>query len=267
MMIISTKMQTDINKKLNAIIVDDEQDGREVLFQLLGKYAPNVTVVGEAEDADIACKLIDELRPHLVFLDIQMVGKNGFSVLETCGEIDFEVIFVTSYEQYAITAIKFNALDYLLKPLDVDELKLAIEKAVKRIDSRLEYEERIKNLLKDLERNQAPTKIAVHLNDSVYIVNLNEVMYVEADGNYCRIVMEQKQVYLVTRMLKELEEYLGPQSFFVRISKSVLINMDFIVKYSKGEPCILTLKDNQHFEVSRRKKQEILDKLKQREQE
>ncbi|MNK06336.1 Transcriptional regulatory protein YehT [compost metagenome] len=257
-------MQIDFHKQIKAIIVDDEQDGREVLSHLISVYAPNVVIVGQAEDADTACELIDQLQPHLVFLDIQMVGKNGFSVLETYNKIDFEVIFVTSYEQYSLTAIKFNALDYLLKPLDIDELKASINKATNRIGTKLEYEARIKNLLENLNRKQTPKKIAVHLKDSVHMVNLAEVMYIEADGNYCHIFTQQNQTYMTTRMLKEFEEYLGEQSSFVRINKSILANPDFIVKYSKGEPCILTMENSQTFEVSRRKKQEILDKLNSR---
>ncbi len=257
-------MQIDPYRQISAIIVDDEQDGREVLSHLLGVYAPNITIIGQAEDAETACKLIDELQPHLIFLDIQMVGRNGFSVLQAYDDINFEVIFVTSYEQYSLTAIKFNALDYLLKPLDIEELKAALDKVNNRIGTKLAYETQIKNLLENLERKQTPKKIAVHLKDSVHMVNLNEVMYVEADGNYCHIATQHNQTFMITRMLKEFEDYLGESSSFVRINKSVITNLNFISKYSKGEPCILTMDNKQTFEVSRRKKQEILDRLKDR---
>lgn len=252
----------EMKDKISALIVDDEQDGREVLAQLIHIHAPNVFIVGEAADADTACKLIDRFQPHLVFLDIQMAGKNGFSVLEQYEKINFEVIFVTSYEQYSLTAIKFNALDYLLKPIDTEELKLAIYKATDRIGTKWEYETRISNLLESLDRQQSPRKIAVHVRDSVYMINLSEVLYIEADGNYCKIATQQHDTYMVTRMLKEFEEYLGPQSSFIRISKSAIVNLDFIIKYSKGEPCILTMANQHTFEVSRRKKQDILDILK-----
>ncbi|RYE51605.1 MAG: response regulator [Sphingobacteriales bacterium] len=138
-----------MNKQIDAIIVDDEQDGREVLQHLLSLHAHSImVVVGWAISADEACKLIEELKPALVFLDIQMAGKSGFKVLSQYKEINFEVIFVTSYDQYALTAIRFNALDYLLKPIAIDELKAATEKAIKRIHAEVDDEQRIKLIRK-----------------------------------------------------------------------------------------------------------------------
>ena len=254
----------NIIHKLRALIVDDELDGREVLAHLLKPFADKVEIVGMARDAEEACALIDSLLPDLVFLDIQMAGKNGFSVLENFAKLDFEVIFVTSFEQYSLTAIKFNALDYLLKPVDVQELAMAVNKAVTRISTKLAYELRINSLLESLNRRKSPKRMAVHVRDSVHMVDLSEVMYILAEGNYCRMVMESGDSFLVSRMLREFEEYLGEFSVFMRINKSTLANPDFMVKYSKGEPCIVTMRDIRTFEVSRRKKQEILDLLKNR---
>jgi len=251
-----------MSKQINAIIVDDEQDGREVLQQLLAMHAPEIKVIAQADSADQACTLIDSLHPELVFLDIQMAGKSGFSVLEHYHNINFEVIFVTSYDQYALTAIRFNALDYLLKPIAVDELKFAAQKAVARITTKQEYEDRIKNLLESLDERKGSKKIAVHVKESVHLISVDEMMYVKAAGNYSCVVMHDKNTYMVSRMLKEFEDYLRNTSPFMRINKSTLANPSYISKYSKGEPCIVTMADGQTFEVSRRKKQEILDWLK-----
>ena len=254
-----------MNKQIDAIIVDDEQDGREVLQHLLSLHAHGIKVVGWASSAGEACKLIDELKPALVFLDIQMAGKSGFEVLSQYKEINFEVIFVTSYDQYALTAIRFNALDYLLKPIAVDELKAATEKAIKRIHAKVDDEQRIKSLLESLDERKETKKIAVHLRDSVHFISIEEIMYVVAEGNYSKIVTQQNHTFMVSRMLKEFELYLGNDKLFMRINKSTLANPNFIKKYSKGEPCIVSIQNGQTFEVSRRKKQEILDRLHQRE--
>lgn len=250
-----------MNTNINALIVDDEQDGREVLQQLLALHAPQIKIIGQASSAAEACSCIDQLRPDLVFLDIQMSGQNGFDVLQHYPEVNFEVIFVTSYDQYALTAIKFNALDYLLKPLAVDELKAATAKAIHRIHTKQDQEDRIKSLLESLDQHKGAKKIAVHVRDSVHLLDISDIMYVLAEGNYSRVVTQQGGSYMMSRMLKELECYIGNDLLFMRINKSTMANPAFIVKYSKGEPCIITMKDGQTYEVSRRKKQEILDVL------
>ncbi len=246
---------------VTAIIVDDEQDGREVLSQILISQRPEISIVAMAADAASAHRLILANQPDLVFLDIQMPGQDGFTLLESLEAIPFEVIFVTSFEQYALTAIKFNALDYLLKPVDVKELTEAVDKAVRRIRTQRGYEDQVKNLLETLHRLQTPSKIAVHVRDTVLLIPVTDILYVEADGNYCRITTRQNHLYLTSRMLKEFEEYFGPSSPFLRINKSILINADFITRYSKGDTCVITMQNKISFEVSRRKKQDILDRM------
>lgn len=244
--------------KIKALIVDDEADSRELLMQLLAPFADKLTVVGMAENAQHAIKLIEQTKPNMLFLDVQMPGKNGFQLLDQLENIDFEVVFVTSYEQYALSAIKFNAMDYLLKPIDKSELKLSVEKAHLRINSRSTNHPQIVSLLKNL---QLPQKIAVHVNDIVQLIELVDIVYIEGQGNYSRIFVQNGQEFIIPRLLKDFEDYFGSTSLLVRLNRSILVNSRQIASYSKGEPCLVSLKNGKSFEVSRRKKQEIIGEI------
>ena len=246
---------------IQALIVDDEQDGREVLRHFIAANTEGVQVMAEAANLPEAKELIVTINPDLVFLDIHMGAGHIFSMLDEFDEINFEIVFVTSYEQYSLTAIKFNALDYLLKPIDIFELKAAVEKAKKRVLGKRTYEALVRNMLDTLDMETQPRKVAVHVGDSVVLVALSTVIYIEADGNYCTMVTITREKYIVTRMIGEFEEYLGPKSDFVRINRSVLASVSHIVKYSKGFPCMLTMADGKIFEVARRKKADVIEKL------
>lgn len=239
-------------------MVDDEADSRELLLHLLLPFADRLKVVGMAVNAEQAIKLIERTKPELLFLDVQMPGKNGFQLLDQLQQIDFEVIFITSYEQYALSAIKFNALDYLLKPIDKGELKQAVEKAYFKITSRITSQQQVINLLKNL---QLPQKIAVHINDMVQLVDLADIVHIEGLGNYSRIFVQNGQEFVIPRLLKDFEDYFGPVSVLVRINRSILVNVRHISGYSKGEPCVISMKNGKSFEVSRRKKQEIITEI------
>ena len=177
-------------------------------------------------------------------------------------ELPFEVIFVTSFDQYAISAIKFNALDYLLKPIEIDDLKLAIEKGKKNILEKEDNYPQIINLIQNLEANDNDRKMAIHISGKVKMIAMSEILFIAADGRYSEINMLNKEVFLTSKNLLEFEDFYPESSPFIRISKSVIINSKHILEYSKGEPFSITLVGDVIFEVARRKKPEVLEKLK-----
>ena len=252
-----------MNDKIKILLVDDEKDSREVMSNLLRHYFPQLEIVGEAANAESAYREIIEKQPDLVFLDIQMPRANGFSLLQQFEEVPFEVVFVTSFDQYAINAIKFNALDYLLKPVEIPDLLQAVERAIKVIDKKQNSSLQIINLLQDIRDDAKNRKIAVHSGDKVKFLSQGEIIYIEADGRYCRIFMKNQEIYVTAKYLKDFESYFG-ESNFIRISKSHIINVSHIMSYSKGDPCIIEMSTGKLFETSRRKKQEVLDRLNQK---
>lgn len=247
--------------KITAILVDDESSSREVLRDLLNNYFPEIELTGEAESVDTAYDLIQRQRPQLVFLDIQMPKQSGFNLLKKYVEPPFEVIFVTSYDQFAINAIKFSALDYLLKPVDVKELKAAIEKAKRSIDHKTKTNVQILNLLKGLD-SEKERKVAVHASDTVKLLNEAEIICIESDGRYCNITSVAGDQYIIAKYVKDFEAYFGSGSDLIRIHKGCMINARHIKEYSKGDPCIIEMSNGRTFEVARRKKAEILEKVK-----
>lgn len=247
---------------VTAIVVDDESNSRFVLKNLLEKFTNEIEVIGEAGNVEDAFTLVKEKKPHLVFLDIQMPKANGFALLKKFDILPFEVIFVTSYDKYALNAIKFSALDYLLKPIETEDLTRAIGKAVKRITDKSNNGTQVINLLHNLNAGNNDHKVAVHNGDLVKFINEKDILYIEADGSYCIINTEQKERFVTARNLKDFEEYFGDSSSFVRLSRSCLINANHVKQYSKGEPCIIDMADGKCFEIPRRKKAEILERLK-----
>jgi len=248
--------------KRTAVIVDDEEKSRKVLKSLLKSFFPEVELLGETGNVEDAFKLIEETKPQLVFLDIQMPRANGFSLLKKFDTVPFEVIFVTSYDKYAINAIKFSALDYLLKPIEVKDLKEAMEKADRAIDMKSNKSVQIINLLNAVNPEEKLRKIAIHETDHVKLIDSDFVVSIEGDGSYCNIITQDNQRFTLAKYIKDFEEYLGETHNFMRIHKSCLLNLKHIVKYSKGEPCMIEMSNGQSFEVSRRKKQEVLERLK-----
>lgn len=252
-----------MSERIKVVLVDDERNSREVLTKLLSKNHPEIEIIGEASNVEEAYHLCIELKPQLVFLDIQMPRANGFNLLKKIDEVPFEVIFVTSYDHYAITAIKFSALDYLLKPIELNDLKNAIAKAIKSITNRIKPQTQIINLLHNLESDITNRKFAVHSGEKVKILSAQSVVFIEGDGRYCHLTMQNDEVYTTPKNLKDFEDYFGLKSTFIRISKTFLINATHIKEYSKGEPFIIKMINDSVFEVARRKKPEVLNRLRE----
>jgi two-component system, LytTR family, response regulator len=251
--------------KLRVIIVEDESRGRNALKALLAQIK-TIELIGEASNVDEAISLIKKTPPDLVLLDIEMPFKNGFDLLAELPERTFDVIFTTAYDSYAIKAIKFSAIDYLLKPIDSDELIYAINKTIeKRQKSEHQPQLQINNLLENLKSiNKQNYKLSLPTFEGAFFIPIEEIIRCESDANYTRFHLrnEEKSI-LVSKTLKEYDELLIDYGF-CRVHHSHLINLKYIKKYIKGEGGVVVMVDGTEVEISRRKKeifQKSLDKF------
>jgi two-component system LytT family response regulator len=248
---------------LRSIIVDDEFKSRESLKALIEKFCDNIQVVAVCQNGEEAIKAIGEHKPDVVFLDIQLQRETGFEILEKLNKIDFEIIFTTAYSEFAIKAFKFSAIDYLLKPIDITELRTAIEKAQKRIVGSIS--ERMAQLAQNLKGNSFKnSRLAIPATDGLVFINVDEILYCEASGNYTNIHMVDNRKFLVSRTLKEYEDLLEEQDFF-RIHNSFLINLNSIKKYIRGEGGQVVMSNDKALDVSKMKKKGFLEKIKMKE--
>lgn len=244
---------------ISAVIVEDEIKASELLKRYAEKYC-EVNVIGEAPDVDEAERIIKACKPDIVLLDISLPLYNGFELLERLKPFDFEVIFVTAYDQYAIQAIKLSAVDYLLKPVSINELKTAIQNAKSRIAEKRKNRN-LEVLLENLNSGNQSCKIAI-LDGSSYIYQeVANIVRLKASGRYTEIFTVQGTKYTVTRNLGEFDKLLS-RYHFLRVHHSHLINPVHIKSYEKGEGGHLIMTDNGHVEVSRRHKEEILKFIK-----
>lgn len=243
---------------INAIIIDDEQGARDILKKLITRYCPEVNLLGEAASAEEGRMLLSQCQPNLVFLDIEMPYNTGFDLLKTLPSIDFEVIFVTGFDQYALSAIKFSALDYLLKPISEIELIQAINKAQKRIKKE-SINDRFSNFIENLQ-NEAHQKIGIPTLEGFLFIKIEEIVRCEAENRYTTLFMLEGEKVLATRNLKEFEDILKTRSFF-RIHHSHLINLKYVEKFFKGDGSYVTMSDGAMVNVSRRRKDDLLQQL------
>lgn len=242
---------------LKAILIDDELKSRNNLRQLLSEYCPNVEIIAEAGSAIAALKLIRELNPDLLFLDIEMGEVSGFDLLKLLnGQQNFEVIFVTAFDKYGIQAVKACAIDYLLKPINILELSNAVEKATIQINPKKENE-RLKELVANIDRGDAEQKIAIPLSDKIEFLTVNKIIRLEAEGNYTHIYLDNKKQYLVCKTLKEYQELLENHNF-IRTHQSHLINFRKISAYVKTEGGYIAMEDGSQVPISRQKREEVL---------
>ena len=243
---------------MRTLLVDDEAHNCELIETLLHYHMPGeIEVVGHAYSVDQAAEIIRNQHIELLFLDIQMPGKNGFELLQLFPQPEFELIFITSFDNYALPAIQADAIAYLLKPVDIQELKRAVAKALKI---------RLLRTITNEDFNEPVAKptltIPVHEGGNVIYLNIDDIVWFEAEGRYTRITLSVKQDYLIPKNLKTIEDALGADSSFLRINRSVILNIAYVREYSKSEPFSLILKNGSSFDVSRRKRKEILTKLK-----
>jgi two-component system LytT family response regulator len=244
---------------IKAIIVDDEKNGRENLAGILTTYCPNVVVVGAADSVDSAIPLISANSPDLVFLDIEMPKANGFRLLEHFQDSPFEVVFVTAYDNYAIRAIRFSAADYILKPINLNELKVAVEKVAERLRQKQESQ-LLKQLLYNL-RKPANPRIGLPTADKIEFVEVGSILRCRGDVNYTHIYFTNGNHLLVSKTLVEFEELLKEYGF-IRVHKTHLVNLKQVVAFLKNEGGSVQLSDGKIIPVSRRRRDFVLENLK-----
>ena len=245
--------------KIKAVIVDDEYYCCQSLGTLLERYCPEVDVVAVCKSGMEALKEIPTKNPQLVFLDIEMPHMNGFELLEKLSKIDFELIFTTSYDQYAIKAIRFSALDYLLKPVDRQDLVKAVQKVIQRQQPPLPQQLEI--LLQKLHHPILNIqKIALPTMEGLQMIPVDSIISCSSDSNYTNLFLKNKQKITASRTLKEIEDLLESYNF-IRVHHSFLVNCNEINKYIKGEGGYLVMSDGASIDVSRSRKEMLLKKL------
>ena len=240
---------------MTALIIDDEKNSREVLETMLRKYCPEITLLASCGAAKEAVLRIQKEKPNLLFLDIEMPGMNGFELLEHLKDSVFELIFTTSYSEYAIKAIKHSALDYLLKPIDKEELIAAVQKASRNRSS--VTSSRVDRLLELLDNKKVSKRFAVSTSEGLTILNAADIVYCESDGPYCKFYFSNNKTLIASKTLKETEDALQ-ECDFCRIHNSYLINMKFVERYIRGEGGEVVLANGKTLPVSRTKKQDFL---------
>ncbi|PCJ97898.1 MAG: DNA-binding response regulator [Flavobacteriaceae bacterium] len=237
---------------LNAIIVEDEANSREILTNYLAKYCKNVNVMGEAATIKDGVALIEEKQPDLVFLDVEMPFGNAFDLLDKLPNRTFETVFVTAYNQYAMDALNNHAAYYLMKPINIDELI----KAVDYVAHTKEREDALEGQILKPKLNKVDGKITLPQQDGFQVLNVSDILYCKADDNYTEIYLENKKI-LVSKTLKYFEEALSEFSF-ARIHKSYLVNVNEVIKYKKGKGGSVVISSGKELLVSASKKKDLL---------
>lgn len=251
--------------EVTCIIVDDELQNQEVLARMIDNFCPSVKVLGRAESVDHAIEMIDQHKPHIVFLDIEMPGGNGFTLFDRIKSPDFFTIFTTAHAEYAIKAIKFAAFDYLLKPINLTELKNAVEKVAERLRAggmRNSGGGKMAEVLRVNRKDQKSgfTKIALPTAEGIEFFEVADILRCEADRAYCIFHLVNKRKIVISKSLKEYEDILAEVNFF-RVHKSNMVNLAHVKKYVKGKGGLVQLSDGSLVAVAVRKKEEFLNYL------
>jgi len=241
---------------IKSVIIDNEKKSRKTIRNFLQKYCNDVEILGEADGVESGIDLIQKTNPELVFLDIEMTDGTGFKLLESIDDIQFSVIFVTAYSAYAVKAFKISAVDYLLKPINPEELIEAIDKYKKETDLK-----GIHTKLEVLLSNQNNVKkIAFPTSEGIELVKIDEIIHCEASDNYTSIYLKNEKRILVSKTIKEYDTMLSEFDFF-RIHQSHLVNLSYIAKFNKNDGGYVVLENGKKLPISRRNKQGFLEKL------
>ena len=245
---------------INAVIIEDEKKSMEVLLALVKTNCPEINVVGTADSVASGVELIKKESPALIFLDIEMADGSGFDLLERIGNANYDVIFTTASDAHALKAIKFSAIDYLLKPIDGDELKVACDKLKDKKPSDASLEN-LRCLLSNFKKpSEQYSKITLPTGNAYEIVNVKEIIRCEADGSYTTFFLESKKKLLVSASLKHYEDLLPPDDF-IRVHHHHLINMNHVVRFLKTDGGYAVMSDGTQIEISRRKKEAFVARL------
>lgn len=249
---------------ITAILIDDDQNLRSGMKQLLARYAPEIKIIGEADSVANGVEVIDQLQPQVVFLDIQMNDGTGFDILEQLalknGKISSHIVFITAHEQYAIKAFRFSALDFLLKPVDPDELQKVIEK-IKNVLVKNDDYAHIDLLLENIRKKVDNFKrIALSNSDGMHLFEVSDIIRCESEDNYTKFYIKNNKPILISKTLKEYEELLTDHGF-VRIHQSHLINLAFLKSYIKKDGGYVVMADNSNLPISQRKRESLQEML------
>jgi len=242
---------------LNIVIIEDEEKTLHFISNIINEYCSGTQIIGTASDARSAVELLQNIKPDLVLSDINLPDGTSFDILNRLEEIDFKIIFITAFEEYAIKAIKFSALDYLVKPIDPQELISVIKKAGEHIE-RENNNLKLKTLLLNVrDFSEKLKKIVLKTSDSIYIIDVQDIIRCESDSSYTLFFIKDGRKIMVSKVLKDYDELLS-DSGFLRVHKSHLVNLNHINKFNKADGGFLEMKDNSNVPVSQRKRDMIL---------
>ncbi len=245
---------------IRVVIVEDEKHSRETLKNLLTEFCTDVEIAGMAGSVEEARAVITETRPDLIFLDIELQTGTGFDVLNSLSDLHFEVVFTTAFEHYAIKAIKFSSLDYLLKPIDITELQQAVEKAKGKMND-AHKREKLEVLLENVKaRPDGERKICLATQESIEFINIKEILYCEASGSYTQFYLKGGAKLLVSKNLKEYENMLTEHGF-MRVHNSFLINLREVKSLVKSEGGYILMNNNSQISISPKKRDEFMEKM------
>lgn len=248
-----------MNGKLHTLIVDDEPDAVNFISSIIREYCPRLEVIGTASSAREGIKIILERKPGLVFLDVEMPHGSGFDLLTQFPEKSFDVIFITAFNHYAVKAIKFSAVDYILKPININEFIEAVDKVLhKRLSAGSRpagYAALLENLKSDV-----PSKLAIPTSDGMEYLKTKDIIRIEADRSYSRFFLIDQRKILVSKNLKEYQELLGEQRFF-RPHNSHLINLEHVKKYIRHEGGAIEMTDGSQVPISRTRRDLFLQQM------
>jgi len=245
---------------IRCVLIDDESNSLEMMEWLLKTYCPQVTIEAMCNAADKGIEAINKYRPDVVFLDIEMPYMNGFDMLEQFDKLFFDVVFCTAYDQFALKAFKYSALNYLLKPVDPDDLK----ETIRRLEERRSVPSRqqIEVLLQNIRQTTKPAvqRIALSTNDGMIFAATQEILYCQAESNYTTVVLTGGKKIMVSKVLKDIDEALAGPDFF-RVHNSYLINLNHIRKFVRGEGGYVIMEDGTNISISRSRRQEFMEQF------
>jgi two-component system LytT family response regulator len=244
---------------IRSIIIDDEQHCIKALSTDLQKNCPSVEIVDTCSSAKEGILSIKKLKPDLIFLDVEMPWMNGFEMLEILGEVNFSTIFTTAHDEFAARAFRISAVDYLLKPVDANDLKIAVQKVEKKLDegSNLQH---ITNLLRNIKQPPAEQKIALPQREGYEFVDVSTIIYCEAEGAYTKLFIHDRKPMLVSKSLGDVEELLPPE-IFQRIHHSILVNVSCISQFLRTDGGYVVLSNGEKLSVSKAKKEMLMARL------
>jgi two-component system LytT family response regulator len=243
---------------IKCVLIDDESNSLEMMEWLLKTYCPQVTIAAMCNSGEKGIEAINKYKPDVVFLDIEMPHMNGFDMLEQIGRLSFDVVFCTAYDQFAIKAFRYSALNYLLKPVDPDDLT----ETVRRLEAKqsIPTREQIELLLQNIKTANRPTvpRIALTTSDGLIFVSTSEIIYCEAESNYTNIVLRGGKKIMVSKVLKDIDEALSGPDFF-RVHNSYLVNLNHIKKFVRGEGGYVVMDNDATISISRSRRQEFME--------